>query len=1061
MSRSTLLRAVLAALLGLGLVSPRLAIAATHWTRSAGPELPDVLQFLPLSASTGLMATSGGIYKTTDNGAHWTRVATPALPAGDNCGQPCTRVLATTDGTRLYLSLAPQNSNGIGFYVSTDGGAHWTSYLGSGTTALGFHHAAQPIVDASYVYVLGESNYQCCQLMRSPHTGPSWSVITPPNVSQYQVRQPFIVNGQLCLQTDAGLFYSANGGNTWSTAAGLPANVYNARMAVDNTGAVAYLATGNELLFRSSDGCATWTQRAASGGGSALGSSGAFGFGADNALYVSDLNHKSLLKSTDGGDSFASDVSGDLVAAFSTYRPINAVGAIGGTTLAGAGNGGVFLKSTGSWAASNTGADASTVFDLAGGNGPVYAGAGVGPFATSNGGASWSARHDGFIDIARAIVPLDGALYVAESYTAGNAPVQKSTDGGATWTNASSGLPGFINVAGLATDGDALYLIRGAGSPLVYKSADGGASWQASDSGLQTDSSGQPISGLENIVANGSTLFVSAFEQGVYRSLDHGAHWIQTGATSGNAGENIVGRVYALPSGLYAGRTSSTASVLWKSVDNGDTWFERSIPASYLAEDANGTLYGAYENSASDVPISVLRRGANTWVSANEGQEKATPGGAIPTNDLLVSGATVYAATAGAGVWTSPLADPPGVDTEPNPFHFNDVDNASTLQTIVSNTVTITGIAAPAPVHVSGGYYSIGCTGSWTNVDGTIANNQTVCIRHIAAAHPCTKAGTALIVGGVTDVLTSTTSGCAADSTPDPFSFIDQNAAPNAVVTSNATTITGINQSVPISVSGGAYSIGCGATFTTAAGTIGDNQTVCVRHTAGATSGTQTVTTLTIGGVSGTFTSTVHVDDTTPDAFHFNDHNGAPTGRVVTSNTVTISGINAPAPLHLAGTALGRGYSINGGPFQTADATVVNGDTVTLRLRSATSASTALKLTLSIGGVSDEWRVTTGANDTSPAPFAFTNQTGVAARTAIRSNVVTISGINAPTPISLAGNGSGACQVNGGAFTRAAGTVKNGDTVRLKVTSAASAKTTVRVTAKIGSASATWAVTTQ
>jgi glucose/arabinose dehydrogenase len=95
------------------------------------------------------------------------------------------------------------------------------------------------------------------------------------------------------------------------------------------------------------------------------------------------------------------------------------------------------------------------------------------------------------------------------------------------------------------------------------------------------------------------------------------------------------------------------------------------------------------------------------------------------------------------------------------------------------------------------------------------------------------------------------------DSTPDAFNFPDQSdAALSTPVTSGAVTITGISAQAAVSVSGGEYSIGCTATFTAADGSVGPQQQVCVRHTSAATPDTATQTTLTVGGVSGTFTST-------------------------------------------------------------------------------------------------------------------------------------------------------------------------------------------------------------
>ena len=95
------------------------------------------------------------------------------------------------------------------------------------------------------------------------------------------------------------------------------------------------------------------------------------------------------------------------------------------------------------------------------------------------------------------------------------------------------------------------------------------------------------------------------------------------------------------------------------------------------------------------------------------------------------------------------------------------------------------------------------------------------------------------------------------DSTPDAFTFTDASeVALSTPVTSDAVTITGTNAPAAVAVSGGEYSIGCTATFTAEPGSISPQQKVCVRHTSAATAETATQTTLTVGGVSGMFTST-------------------------------------------------------------------------------------------------------------------------------------------------------------------------------------------------------------
>lgn len=94
------------------------------------------------------------------------------------------------------------------------------------------------------------------------------------------------------------------------------------------------------------------------------------------------------------------------------------------------------------------------------------------------------------------------------------------------------------------------------------------------------------------------------------------------------------------------------------------------------------------------------------------------------------------------------------------------------------------------------------------------------------------------------------------DTIPDTFSFADQTGVDlSATIISNPIAISGINAPAGISVSGGEYSVNSGA-FTSAAGTVNNGDSVQVRHTSSAQPETTVGTTLTIGGVSDTFSST-------------------------------------------------------------------------------------------------------------------------------------------------------------------------------------------------------------
>jgi hypothetical protein len=101
----------------------------------------------------------------------------------------------------------------------------------------------------------------------------------------------------------------------------------------------------------------------------------------------------------------------------------------------------------------------------------------------------------------------------------------------------------------------------------------------------------------------------------------------------------------------------------------------------------------------------------------------------------------------------------------------------------------------------------------------------------------------------------------------------------------------------------------------------------------------------------------------TPDQFTFTDQTGAALSTVITSNTITVSGITSTTPISITGGT----YSINGGPYTSADGTVNPEDAVTVQQTSSESHSTTTDATLTIGGISDTFSVTTisGSNSSS------------------------------------------------------------------------------------------------
>jgi hypothetical protein len=101
--------------------------------------------------------------------------------------------------------------------------------------------------------------------------------------------------------------------------------------------------------------------------------------------------------------------------------------------------------------------------------------------------------------------------------------------------------------------------------------------------------------------------------------------------------------------------------------------------------------------------------------------------------------------------------------------------------------------------------------------------------------------------------------------------------------------------------------------------------------------------------------------DTVPDAFSFDPVANATVTTLVSSNAITVQGINSPAAISISSGE----YAINGGAFTSDPGTVNNGDSVVVRLFSSDNPSATTTATLTIGGISATFSVATEATSVS------------------------------------------------------------------------------------------------
>ncbi|MBU1667430.1 tandem-95 repeat protein [bacterium] len=284
-------------------------------------------------------------------------------------------------------------------------------------------------------------------------------------------------------------------------------------------------------------------------------------------------------------------------------------------------------------------------------------------------------------------------------------------------------------------------------------------------------------------------------------------------------------------------------------------------------------------------------------------------------------------------------------DVRPDKFEFTRKNDVNTSTLVESNVVTITGINAPATVSVTAGAeFKIG-NGVWQSADANISNGFALQVRHTSSSDFKTKTTTFVTVGKRVKAFVSKTKADDADRIPDSFTFetkIEQNLSTE--VESNEINVSGINRDdVSIKVSeGGEYSIN-GGTYTDANGTVSPADTIKVRHTTSSTEfRDRQETILTIGGISGNFKTITIKKDDNPDLFTFATQEGVEQNSTVTSESVTITGINTEVPISI----------VNGNGAIVGGATVVNnGDTIQVEHTSASAQGQKSITILQVGKV--------------------------------------------------------------------------------------------------------------
>ncbi|WP_315921289.1 putative Ig domain-containing protein [Mesorhizobium sp. SP-1A] len=447
--------------------------------------------------------------------------------------------------------------------------------------------------------------------------------------------------------------------------------------------------------------------------------------------------------------------------------------------------------------------------------------------------------------------------------------------------------------------------------------------------------------------------------------------------------------------------------------------------------------------------------------------------------------------------------------TEPDDFNFLNIVDSAPDVSVASATITLAGMPDPLPFTLT--YYgtnpranSLASHGLYVNgvakrlvnntVSGTLSNGNKIYINGLSETGFLQESYYVLQIGTMVKEFRVTTREL--DDTPDDFEFPTlSDVAPSAIINSNQITVTGISDPVPFEVTyygtnpyantNTQHSVvyGSGSSYfktNTITGTISNNQKFSIKALSENGGGLESFYTVKIGSVTKEFRLKTRVYVDTPEDFNFPDAVNQPPYETATaailSAEVTVQGVPDPVPVTL--TAVGNGstsyFQKNGSIYQMGSVqmngmTVKTGDKILIRGTAPRGNETEAIYTLRVGTLTRTFKIVTRPLVTTPEPFTFTEQSGLAGNKQFYSDTITVAGIPDSIPFTFTYIGPDATKpkyiIVNGTLTSFPGTTltynyKTGMTLRLYATSSVTPGEKVIIRVRAGDYTTDWTLTT-
>jgi photosystem II stability/assembly factor-like uncharacterized protein len=388
-----------------------------------------------------LVATDGGIFKTTDEGQSWTNATQAFDPKTVSCDQ------IIKIGTDFYARSNGSNSQNI--YKSTDNGATWSqltfsSWWPRSLGKLPFN-----------LYVVGDDYMSGEGRLYSSTDGISWTpkAIIWTNWQNWGNCELFFFGtDKLYLEFNNTLYYTSDG-NTLTTVStnGLGSlGFFNGDNTLDGDAYGNLFLKGNNVIYQYNFTSGIWTDIST---GKIPGDSQIMNLSVtDNAIFLTTMSPTvgiSLFRSTDQGGTFSELSTGLAFPMIGNIIEVSATGFIGNGL-----NDDILISSDGgsTWSSTTNQYIASYAGNLTlSGNSLLFSREVIGLIRSGNQGLSWNTANNGipgFSGIAyfvRQIIPVKDTLFAfaqPDPYSE-NVQLYKSSDNGTTWT--SSPFPALYN----------------------------------------------------------------------------------------------------------------------------------------------------------------------------------------------------------------------------------------------------------------------------------------------------------------------------------------------------------------------------------------------------------------------------------------------------------------------------------------------------------------------------------------------------------------------------------------------------------------------------------------